>query len=61
MTHEHAPGGCCTVERQEAFLAALLRVKRTGSPAGRSALRDARLNLEGHGEAIPAHDTADAS
>jgi hypothetical protein len=40
--------------RRERFLKALLRVKRTGSPAARSELRDARLVLEAHNEEIPA-------
>lgn len=37
-------------ERQERYQAALGRYRRTESPAAREALRDARLDLEGHGE-----------
>lgn len=36
--------------RLATYLDAFLRVERTGSPAGRAALRDAKLDMEAHGE-----------
>jgi hypothetical protein len=39
-----------TQTRWDAYLAAKLRDDRTGSPAARAALRDAVLDMEGHGE-----------
>lgn len=65
VDHVHAVGhsdGCamCQNDSLEAenarlrrsirFLGALRRVQRTGSPAARSELRDARLDMEAHGE-----------
>lgn len=38
------------LRRQQRFAAAMTRVRRTGSPAARAELRDARIDLDIHGE-----------
>lgn len=50
-----------TLRRSIRFLGALRRVQRTGSPAARSELRDARLDMEAHGEVHAMFDLADRS
>lgn len=59
MMHDHTPAVTenaaleaenARLRRSIRFLSALRRVQRTGSPAARSELRDARLDMEARGE-----------